>query len=192
MRSRSWWLPVRARWALRRPPPLWWAPAKPRSAASLSATRKRSNSREKLTRGEPAVTDVLAASETEPAIVQIEASLENLSEHPIAKAVVAYAASLGTQSSHPLDTAVQKEARTLDTTLYKVTNFRAHPGKGIKGEVEVLNERRKMLLGNRALLAAAAVALPQEIDARAAALETEGKTMLFLADGTRTLGAIAV
>ncbi|OGY62939.1 MAG: hypothetical protein A2745_00560 [Candidatus Harrisonbacteria bacterium RIFCSPHIGHO2_01_FULL_44_13] len=134
-----------------------------------------------LTKGEPAVTDVMVTSDKRQAtsneIIQIAASLEKLSEHPIAKAVVAYAASLGKQSSHPLDTAVRKQAEELKMPLYEVKNFLAHPGKGIEGLVE----GTRMFLGNRSLIEDVGISLASEIEDRAVTLESEGKTLLFLA-----------
>ena len=149
-----------------------------------------------LTKGEPAVTDVLAIENNDD-VVKIAASLEKFSEHPVGKAVVAYAASLGKQSSHPLDTAIQKEAKELKTDFYSVKNFKAHPGKGIEGEVIVDGQIKKIILGNRSLLNGAGIILSKEIEEKAAALESEGKTVLFLANNplasqANFLGAIAV
>ncbi|OGD25222.1 hypothetical protein A2819_02520 [Candidatus Azambacteria bacterium RIFCSPHIGHO2_01_FULL_40_24] len=150
-----------------------------------------------LTKGEPAVTDIIGIGSNELEIkneqfVQIAASLEKFSEHPIAKAVVAYAASLGKQSSHPLDTAIQKQAKQLKMDFYDVKNFRAHPGKGIEGEIAISNKTEKMFLGNRSLLEDINISLNPEIENRVANLESNGKTLLFLADSRNLLGIIAV
>lgn len=144
-----------------------------------------------LTRGEPAVTDIILTSSQDD-IMRIAASLEKFSEHPIAKAIVAYAASLGKQSSHPLDVAIQKQARELQTEFYEVKNFRAQPGKGIEGEIIVEGSARKIYLGNRSLLQDIGVIPASEIEEKAAALESEGKTLLFLAKDGVLLGIIAV
>ena len=143
-----------------------------------------------LTKGEPAVTDII--SDNEDQIIQIAASLEKFSEHPIAKAVVAYAASLGRQSLHPLDSAIRKEAEELKTTFFEVKNFKAHPGKGIEGEVVKSSGMEKMFLGNRALLKDIGVEFEEKIETRASDLESEGKTVLFLASQNKFFGAIAV
>src|SRR3989344_1513139 len=150
-----------------------------------------------LTKGEPAATDIIGIDSNELGIkneqfVQIAASLNKFSEHPIAKAVVAYAASLGKQSSHPLDTAIQKQAKQLKMDFYDVKNFRAHPGKGIEGEIAISNKTEKMFLGNRSLLEDINISLNPEIENRVANLESNGKTLLFLADSRNLLGIIAV
>ena len=146
-----------------------------------------------LTKGEPAVTDILSLAEDKDVeIMQIAASLEKLSEHPIAKAVVAYAASLGKQSSHPLDTAIQKEAKESNTQIYEVKNFSANPGKGIEGDLFINGQYQKMFLGNISLIQDIGLSLPPKTENEIAALESEGKTLLFLADHEKVLGAIAV
>lgn len=149
-----------------------------------------------LTKGEPAVTDILSATEpptsNEKIIIQTAASLERFSEHPIAKAVVAYAASLGKQSSHPLDTAIKKEAEKMSLNLYEIQNFLSHPGLGIEGEVNIDGDFKKIFLGNRVLLREIKVVFQNDLENKAAVLESEGKTVLFLAEESRVIGAIAV
>jgi len=145
-----------------------------------------------LTKGEPAVTDVIAVNGSDNSVVQFAASLEKFSEHPVSKAVVAYAASLGRQSSHPLDTAVQKQAKDLNLSFYEVRNFAAIPGQGISGEINIDGEFKKMFLGNHLLLDSANVILQREDEERMMRLEAEGKTLLFLAEHGKLHGIIAV
>jgi len=141
-----------------------------------------------LTKGEPAVTDVIQVGSSDGGdIVQIAASLEKFSEHPIARSVVAYAASLGRQSSHPLDTAVQKKAKEIETDYYTVSNFQAVPGKGISGQIN--NER--VLLGNIGLLEENGISI-ERLSGKIEELENEGKTLLMLAKNNELLGIIAV
>ncbi|MCX6813121.1 MAG: heavy metal translocating P-type ATPase [Candidatus Azambacteria bacterium] len=145
-----------------------------------------------LTKGEPAVTDILSIDRDENKILQLAVSLEKLSEHPIAKAIVAYAASLGKQSSHPLDTAIHKEAQELKTRFYEIRGFAARPGKGIEGELLIDGNYQKMYLGNLSLIEENGVSLPKELGNQINNLESEGKTLLFLADSRNLLGVIAV
>ena len=141
-----------------------------------------------ITRGEPAVTDVLGGDE----VIATAASLEKFSEHPVAQAVVSYAASLEKKSSHPLDTAVSKKTAEAKTKILEVRNFRAHPGKGIEGEVLVSGEWQKMFLGNITLLSDLGIAVQEPMQKKVFNLESEGKTMLFLARPNVLIGAIAV
>ena len=150
-----------------------------------------------LTKGEPAVTDILTADTglaNGDEILHIAASVEQVSEHPIAKAVLIKAASLGQHSSHPLDTAVKKEAKKFNTELYPIQNFLAHPGKGIEGiiQIEIDGNEQKIFLGNRSLLEEIDIVLSQKLENQAMALESEGKTLLFLASQEKILGVIAV
>ena len=149
-----------------------------------------------LTKGEPTVTDVISFdSGDKNKIVQIAASLEKFSEHPIAKAIVAYAASLGKQSSHPLDTAIQKKAKEINAGVYEIKNFLAIPGKGIEGEIsgDAADEaNKKIFLGNYALLEEKRIEIAQIIREKAEYLESDGKTLLFLADAENLVGVIAV
>jgi len=126
-----------------------------------------------LTKGEPNVTDVFMAGNKEEDL-RIAASLEKFSEHPVAKAVVSYVADFTKQH------------------FYEVENFKAHPGKGIEGDVVINGQSKKTFLGNRFLLEDIGISPSKEIEDKILALESEGKTILFLADNKNFLGAIAV
>ena len=122
-----------------------------------------------LTKGEPAVTDLIPAEGvTEDALLEAAYALEARSEHPLAKAVVACA-----------------EARS--AALTEVTAFRAMPGNGLQAVRDGLILRG----GNRSFLSEAA-RIPETLAARADALAEEGKTPLFFAAGQTLLGLIAV
>ncbi len=83
-----------------------------------------------LTKGEPGVTDAVFVSElTEQQVLSIAASLEQYSEHMIAKAIV-------------------KKAKEQKCELQEVQNFQAIPGKGSKGIVNA----KEILIGNALLL----------------------------------------
>ncbi|MBI3045953.1 MAG: copper-translocating P-type ATPase [Candidatus Harrisonbacteria bacterium] len=143
-----------------------------------------------ITKGEPSVTDVIAFLENgENKVVRYAASLEKLSEHPIAQSIVAYAASLGSFSSHPLDRAVK--AAVEKARLYAVTNFKAIPGQGIEGDVAAEKGNKKLYFGNAALMQSKKIDISarQELIER---LESDGKTLLLLADAQTLLGIIAV
>ena len=104
-----------------------------------------------ITKGEPSVTDVVAFSDNgEEQVAQYAASLEKLSEHPIAQSIVAYAASLGSSSSHPLDKAIKSASE--NRKLYPVKNFKAIPGHGIEGDITDIAGGKHLYFGNSALL----------------------------------------
>ena len=122
-----------------------------------------------ITQGKPVVTDLACHSGvTEDHLLQIAASLEKLSEHPLARAIVA-------------------EAEKRNTQFLPVEQFEQIPGQGIKGSIEGLT----CLAGNQKLLNAEGVhdqALEQLQDQMA----DQGKTPLFFAAAGKLIGMVAV
>ena len=121
-----------------------------------------------LTKGEPIVTDVLRISDPGFDILQIAASIERNSEHPLAQAIV--------------DKAKQK-----DLELFDVQHFKAIPGKG----VEAVLRGQKILLGTKKLMEENQIS-QNIIDDKLAKLEGQGKTAMILAVGKKVAGIIAV
>ncbi len=123
-----------------------------------------------LTHGKPVVTDVLSFTPvlTQDALLMLAAAVEQRSEHPLATAIVSGA----------------KERKL---TVPEPQNFQSLTGKGVSAIVG----GRKTLLGNRALMADANVALSGH-SSELEALEHQGKTVMLVAvDGTFT-GIVAV
>ena len=122
-----------------------------------------------ITQGKPVVTDLKCHSGvTEKQLLQIAASLEKLSEHPLARSIVA-------------------EAEKQDTQLLPVEQFEQIPGQGIKGSIKGL----ACLAGNQKLLNAEGIhdeALEQLQDQMA----DQGKTPLFFAAAGKLIGMVAV
>ncbi|KKS44100.1 hypothetical protein A2567_01290 [Candidatus Azambacteria bacterium RIFOXYD1_FULL_42_11] len=161
-----------------------------------------------LTKGEPAVTDVIAfdpsinsgstlkkverVEETkENEVLKYAASLEKFSEHPIAKAIVAFAASLGKSSSHPLDKAIREKAESERIELFPINNFKATPGKGLEGDVNINGKLQKLFFGNRALMEEKNIEITALHEKQLEKLEETGKTAMILASD-KLLGAVAV
>lgn len=122
-----------------------------------------------ITKGQPAVTDMAAVNETdETGLLQVAASLEKLSEHPLAEAIVS-------------------EAESRSISFLPVKNFRQIPGQGIIGEID----GQKCYAGNRRMLeenhieGGKLMVLGDE-------MANEGKTPLFFARDNQLMGAIAV
>ena len=105
-----------------------------------------------LTQGKPEIAAVRAFSLDETKLVTLAASLEQRSEHPLARAVLEYAAAKG-------------------LTLASAADVRAVPGKGLAGSVE----GRQVAAGNGALMADLGVIVPDEAKAHA------GETPLYVA-----------
>lgn len=105
-----------------------------------------------LTEGKPGITAVHAHSMEESALVSIAASLEQRSEHPLARAVLEYA------SAHGIPTAGASDVRAI-------------PGKGLTGTVQ----GSAVATGNRALMLDLGISLPET------AITQAGETPLYVA-----------
>ena len=122
-----------------------------------------------ITSGEPRVTDILPAEGvSESELLTLAASLEQKSEHPLAKAVLAYA-----------------ETETI--ACPDVTDFAALPGNGLSAKLDGME-----IYGGNAEFIAAKASVPAELQAEAARLAAEGKTPLFFGGAGRLMGVIAV
>src|SRR3989338_3757694 len=130
-----------------------------------------------LTKGEPAVTDVVAFEENgENEVLKYAASLEKFSEHPIAKAIVA---------------AVREEAEREKIEFFSVSNFRATPGKGLDGDVDINGRVQKLFFGNRALMEEKNIKISDSHEKQLEKIEEGCKTAMILASD-RPLGIIGV
>ena len=122
-----------------------------------------------ITSGEPRVTDILPAEGvSESELLTLAASLEQKSEHPLAKAVLAYA-----------------ETETI--ACPDVTDFAALPGNGLSARLDGME-----IYGGNAEFIATKASVPAELRAEAARLAAEGKTTLFFGGAGRLMGVIAV
>jgi P-type Cu+ transporter len=122
-----------------------------------------------ITRGEPEVTDIVAAAPIlESEVLRLAASAEAASEHPIGEAIV-------------------KKARSSGLELAAVSGFNAVAGRGIEATVE----GRRLLLGNAKFLQAGGVDVAV-FEERAESFAADGKTPMFVAVDGAFAGIIAV
>jgi P-type Cu+ transporter len=122
-----------------------------------------------LTEGKPTLVSVTVAQGfDESQLLRLAASLERVSEHPLAAAIVAGA-----------------QKRGIDLT--KVDWFESITGKGVHGEIA----GKKVALGNRALLDQLGVE-PGNLSTQAEALRGEGATVMFIVVNQRAAGLIAI
>ncbi|HEY6103502.1 MAG TPA: copper-translocating P-type ATPase, partial [bacterium] len=124
-----------------------------------------------LTRGEPSVTDLRpAAGWSESSLLTLAASVEANSEHPLGEAIVRGARDRG-----------------LTVPAGQAAGFAAIPGHGVEAQAD----GRVILLGNRRLMQERGINL-SATEEEAAALEHDGKTVMFVAADGRPAGLIAV
>jgi len=122
-----------------------------------------------LTEGHPALVAMHPAKGwQEEELLRLAASLEQASEHPLAKALLAAANERGLR-------------------LAKPEGFQAVRGRGAKGEVE----GRPIVVGNAAMLREAGVAV-DALAARADRMREEGATAIFVAVDGELAGVLAV
>ena len=123
-----------------------------------------------LTEGKPRLTDLVpAAGFDETKLVQLAASLERSSEHPLAAAIV-------------------RSAEEKKIALREVADFRSVTAGGVAGKVD----GPAVLVGKQAFLEAEKIVVPATLVERAAALQAEGKTVLFAAVDGQAAGLLAV
>jgi Cu+-exporting ATPase len=122
-----------------------------------------------ITQGKPAVTDLIAAPGADAnEALELAASVEASSEHPLAAAIV-------------------EKARTANVSISDVSAFESITGRGARGIVR----GRQVTVGNAAMMADAAVDASALV-ADAERLAGEGKSTVFVAVDKRALALLAV
>jgi P-type Cu+ transporter len=122
-----------------------------------------------LTEGKPRLTSVVPAQGfTESQLLQMVASLEKASEHPLAAAILA-------------------AAKKKKIELQKVRDFKSITGKGVTGQLQ----SRLVGIGNAALMADLG-ASSDVLNDKSSALQKEGQTVMFIASDGKFAGLIGV
>ena len=122
-----------------------------------------------ITCGEPKVTDILPSEGITPeALLSMAVSLEQKSEHPLAKAILEY-------------------GKEQNLQIAEVTEFQALPGNGLTAVLD-----GHTLYGGNASCIAKAARIPDAMQAKAQELANAGKTPLFFSRDDVFLGMIAV
>ena len=126
-----------------------------------------------VTRGKPAVTDIVVAARadgspamSEKALLKLAAALERSSEHPLAEAIMA-------------------ECETRGIVARMVEDFAAVPGRGVTAR----EGQNVIAAGNVRFMGELGAAAPTDL---AEQFATEGKTPLFFAKNGELVGTIAV
>ena len=121
-----------------------------------------------ITKGKPEVTDIISDKINEPEFLSLAASLENLSEHPLARAIV-------------------NEAEKRKLKLSNVKNFKILRGRGAEGNIN----GKRILIGNRKLMEENRIGI-ESFEGKMQKLEEQGKTVMALVYAGKILGLIAV
>ena len=121
-----------------------------------------------ITKGVPEVTEIIPTIGSKEKLLQIAASIEQLSEHSLAEAIV-------------------KEAKNTKIKISKATNFKAIPGHGITATVG----KEKYYFGNEKLMIKHKISITK-IKKQLREIEEQGKTVMILANNGKVKGLIAV
>jgi P-type Cu+ transporter len=122
-----------------------------------------------ITEGKPKVTDIVVANGiTENVLLQLAASAEKGSEHPLGEAIV-------------------KDAEEKGLEFKKPDSFQAIPGHGI----EVVIDGQDILLGNKKLMVERNISL-EKLEDTSDQLAGKGKTPMYIAINNKMAGIIAV
>ncbi|PXX97210.1 heavy metal translocating P-type ATPase [Halomonas sp. LBP4] len=123
-----------------------------------------------ITRGEPKLTDAIPVEgDDETRLLTLAASVENASEHPIARAIV-------------------DGARERGIAPGEVSEFRSTGARGVSGKVD----GEQVLIGNRRLLEEEGVTGLDALGDDMQALEGKGRTVVIVAAEGRACGIVAV
>ncbi|HEX4663018.1 MAG TPA: heavy metal translocating P-type ATPase [Terriglobales bacterium] len=126
-----------------------------------------------LTEGKPEVTDVKTFNGfTEEQVLQLVASVESHSEHPIAGSII-------------------RMAQRRGLTLLPIVDFESRSGKGITAKVSSMGMPRRVAVGTAEQMREAGVDV-SPAQPQAEALRTEAKTVLFAAFDNMLAAVIAV
>ena len=122
-----------------------------------------------ITEGKPSVTDLICASNfTQEKLLQLVASAEKNSEHPLGQAIV-------------------RGAQEKSLTLLEAENFNSITGQGIEAQIAGLS----VFVGNRKMMEEKNISV-KELEKDADKLAEEGKTPVFVAMDGQPAGIVAV
>lgn len=122
-----------------------------------------------ITRGKPAVTDVIPAAGVEAArLIEIAASVEKPSEHPLARAVVEY-------------------AQEKQIVGHEISEFLALPGNGLEAKYN-----GKLILGGSLAFIESKLRVTAAVKEMAETVAAQGKTPVLFAEDEELLGLVAI
>lgn len=122
-----------------------------------------------ITEGKPSVEKIYAINNDEDFLLQNIASLNQHSEHPLAKAILAFA-----------------EAKNIKTK--DVQEFETIIGKGVTGSIE----NRKISLGNKKLMDKMEASISEDFANRVIAEQNLGKTVSYIAIDKTVVGYVTI
>lgn len=135
-----------------------------------------------LTQGKPAVMSVEPAMGIDPRkLLEVAGSLENASEHPLAKAIAGYAQRRDMVFG-------QKKEIPGDSVIRPVRNFVSVSGAGVTGRIDGTLYR----VGKESFLSSSGIRVSEDLKIRAEHLRQSGQTVVWVADEKNAIGLIGI
>jgi Cu+-exporting ATPase len=123
-----------------------------------------------LTEGKPRVSNIVAASGIDPArLILYSASVEAVSEHPLARAIVS-------------------ETNASSFKLLPVTDFRSSMGGGVKGDIM----DTRVCIGKKDFLTDYGILIPEDLRKQASGYQAAAKTVVWVAFDYDVAGFYAI
>ncbi|MFH1781315.1 MAG: heavy metal translocating P-type ATPase [Patescibacteria group bacterium] len=117
-----------------------------------------------ITKGRPEVTDIVPYGTDKQYVLQMAASLEKNSEHPLAESII-------------------EKSKLEKLELIKTSSFEAISGKGVKGKIN----GKELLIGTKKL-----IKINGDIEKEKNKLEEQGKTVMIVSENQKIIGLIGV
>jgi heavy metal translocating P-type ATPase len=124
-----------------------------------------------LTIGRPEVTDFIMLRELSIDELSIIKSLEDISEHPLARAVTGYI-----------------ETKYNDVKSLKIENFKNNEGMGVEGSFE----QTQVVIGNSKLMTQKSITLSNDVNEKYLKLGSEAKSTVFLSLNNEIVAVIGI
>ncbi|MDP3998717.1 MAG: heavy metal translocating P-type ATPase [bacterium] len=144
-----------------------------------------------LTKGKPEVTDIISVAagpvglhpRPTSSVVSLPAGAGRGAPTPATRRIMLLqlAASAESRSEHPLGQAVVKRAEEEKLELIKPEEFKAIEGQGIEARLQIANGIWQIVKGNRLLMKNNGIRISEEVEKEMLRLENEGKTAMLIA-----------
>ena len=156
-----------------------------------------------ITEGKPSVREIFTDGMSEEELLKVAATVEGVSEHPLAKAVIEKAMEYGESACN-----IGDKVKACDLTKfgYNVVDFSNYSGMGVVAKIEKIGENgsvedeltssdfaiKEVSVGNRKLLNTLSIRVMDTFDDNARLCEEKGQTPLFVAIDGKLEGIICV
>jgi len=140
-----------------------------------------------LTEGKPAITDIISVMEFRISNFEFRNNSQNTNDQDTKNFILQMAASLEKLSEHPLGLAIVNAAKDKNLTLNEVSEFENLVGRGIKGRIGA----DIVLIGSPRLMKEMSIST-ENIQQKIEELENQAKTVIAVSENDKVIGIIAI